>query len=101
MEDSLDKTAIPTNMEGIAIHLSYINKALNDLNKKMDAVQASTVTREEWIMHLKKDEDHEQRIRELEKVVESVPLVHKLVYGCVSLILTAVVVAIIYLVIRK
>ncbi len=68
MESSSDQPlAIPTTTEGIAIHLGYISRNLAELNKKMDAVQNSTVGRDEWANHLKADEDHEARIRILEQ----------------------------------
>ncbi len=64
--------AIPTTTEGIAIHLGYISRNLAELNKKMDAVQNSTVGREEFASPLKADEDHEARIRLLETAVTDI-----------------------------
>ena len=64
--ESPDLVAIPTTTEGIAIHLGYISKNISDLGKKMDALQNNVVTRDEWIGHLKVDDDHESRIRKLE-----------------------------------
>ena len=64
-----EQIAVPTTIEGIAIHLGYISRNLADLNKKMDTIQSNTVNRDEWGQHLKKDEDHEARIRLLEKSV--------------------------------
>ena len=107
MEDT-PKKLIPSTMEGIAIHLGYMNDHLNSLDKKMDAVAGNTVNRDEWMNHLKRDEDHEARIRFLESKIEeqksqieSYEIVRKLVYGCVALILSAVIGAIVYLVVKR
>lgn len=42
--------------------------------------------------------DHENRIRELERATESVPLLTKIVYGMVGFILIAVLSSILYLI---
>lgn len=46
-------------------------------------------------------DDHEKRIRGLEGSIKDLPVITKLVYGAVSLILVAVLSALIYLVIKK
>lgn len=96
-----EQIAIPTTTEGIAIHLGYISKNLSELNKKMDAVQQNTVNREEWVTNGKKVDDHETRIRALEAKTDSIPLMQKIIYGGVSLVLISVLSSIIYLVIKK
>ncbi len=58
---------VPQTVEGIAIHLSYINKNLDKLNIKMDLMQTNTVNREEWNEHLKQVGDIEMRLRNVEK----------------------------------
>ncbi len=57
----------PTTIEGIGIHLGYINKGIEALNTKVDTMATNTVTRQEFGEHLKHDEDHETRIRVIEK----------------------------------
>ena len=54
---------VPPTAEGISIHLSYIRNDLAELNKKMDSVAQNTVSRQEWADHIKRDDDHEARIR--------------------------------------
>jgi hypothetical protein len=61
-----EQSILPATIDGIAIHLSYISKNINELNRKMDVIQQNTVARDEWNVHLKRDEDHENRIRLLE-----------------------------------
>ena len=65
--ESQNKIAIPTTIEGIAVHLEYMSKSIAEINQKMDLVQNNTVNRSEWTDHLKRDEDHEARIRVIEQ----------------------------------
>ena len=68
--EPVEKITVPSNIEGVAIHLGYINKNLEDLNVKMTAMQSTTVSRAEWNVHLLQNEDHEARIRATEKAVQ-------------------------------
>lgn len=43
----------PTTIEGIGIHIGYINKSLKELTEKMDRIAHNMVNRDEWIEHLK------------------------------------------------
>jgi hypothetical protein len=49
----------------------------------------------------KSTQDHEERLREAEKSLSDVPLMRKLVYGCVGTVLTIVLTAIVYLVVQR
>lgn len=60
------KKTIPTTIEGIAIHLGYIGEKLKSLDDKMTTLAINSVNRDEWNNHLKRDEDHETRLRGLE-----------------------------------
>lgn len=46
-------------------HLKHIEDKIDGLGDKMN----SYVNREEWAAHLKKDDDHELRIRAIEKLI--------------------------------
>lgn len=56
----------PTTIEGMSIHLGYIRRDLDSMNKKLDGLSTSFVTTTEFNDHLKGYEDHEKRIRILE-----------------------------------
>ncbi len=93
--------ALPNNIEGIAIHLSYVRRDMDTMIKKLDGLGSSFVTASDFAEHLKADEDHEKRIRALEEATSENPLVKRIVYGAVAIILTTVLGAIIYLVIKS
>lgn len=95
------KVTVPATMEGIAIHIGYMNKHLESLDTKMSEIAGNAVTRDEWIANVKAHDDHEARIRKIEAVCDDFTTVKKIVYGGVSLILVAVFSAVIYLVVQK
>jgi hypothetical protein len=84
---------------------------LTKLDTKVDQIQADVtvlknlsnvyVTRTDWVEHLKWNDDHETRIRNLEKETDDYPTVKRVVYSAVGFILLAVLSAIVYLVIKK
>jgi len=100
MESSNDLQApvqVPLNLEGVNIHLSYIRRDLEGLNKKLDIIGAVYVTHEEF-RNFK--EDILKKTGNCVSLEEFSPI-KKLVFGSVGLILSSVLVAIIYLVVRK
>ncbi len=52
---------------GMGIHISYIRKNLEELNRKMDNLSGVFVTTEDFARHEEADADHEKRIRTLEE----------------------------------
>ncbi len=67
----------------------------------MQKSASESVSLTDFNEHLKADADHEMRIRDLESYTASNVLVRKLVFGCISIVLSAIVLAIIYLIINK
>lgn len=79
-----DKTNTPapvdTGSDGIAIHLSYIRRDIDEIKntqtknnteikQAIQTLQNAYVTRVDYNEHLKTDEDHEKRIRILERAL--------------------------------
>lgn len=66
MTEQPETTAAAPNIEGMGIHISYIRRDLESMNKKLDTLINTFVSSAEFADHLKADEDHENRIRILE-----------------------------------
>lgn len=81
--------------------LEEIAKRIDKLDFKLDGMNNNYVTRIDFDEHIKVDDDHEKRIRELETISQDLANIKKIVYGAVSLILMIVFSAIIYLAITK
>lgn len=81
--------------------IARIKEDLKEVREYQKSSAKEFVGFDDFTEHLKADADHEARLRMIEAKIEDFPLVKKLVYGCVGLILTAVVLAIIYLVIKR
>ncbi len=116
MESNMETDKIPppvkTTDSATALHLSYIrrdvdqqridmNKGFENLDKKisennikLDNMQSGFVSKVEF-------EDHETRIRVMEKSAEDLAIIKKLVYGQVAFVLLAVLSAVVYLVIHR
>lgn len=100
-------------MQGdVGVHLSYIRRdidaikksqeeGMKDIKNDLTELKGSYVTLTVFQEHLKTDEDHEARLRVIEKESEDHALVKKVVYGAVAFILIAVLSAIVYLVVGK
>jgi hypothetical protein len=56
----------PTDLAGVAIHLSYLRRDMQTLSGKIDNISTNFVTTNDFKEHLKADEDHENRIRSIE-----------------------------------
>lgn len=89
------------NAAVVNVNIEFIKKDITEIKETLKTQGNSFVGLEEWKIHLTRDEDHETRIRIVERITEGVPLIQRLVYGGVALILVSVVTAIIYLVIKR
>ena len=87
----------PQTIDGVNIHLSYMRRDLESINKKLDSIGTAFVTHDEFIAYKEtiKEEFKEKATK------EELDPIKKLVYGCVSIVLTSIVTAIIYLVIKR
>lgn len=56
-----------SDMTTMAVHLSYVRRDLESMNKKLDSLINTFVTEGDFKEHLKADADHEERIRVLEE----------------------------------
>lgn len=62
-----EKPPIVDSNEATAVHLSYIRRDIVDIKTQLTDLKGAYVTRVDYNEHLKAAEDHEQRIRGLEK----------------------------------
>ena len=62
-----DSTKVPNNIEGVAIHLSYLRSDVTKLTKKLDELAHAYISAAEFAEHLEADKDHERRIRKIEE----------------------------------
>lgn len=60
---------ISENNDGISIHLSYLRRDVSDIKITLNKLEGNYVTQNDFKEHLKADDDHEQRIRSLEKAL--------------------------------
>ncbi len=81
--------------------ISNIKDDIKDIKISMKEIGTRFVTTTEFAEHIKADEDHETRIRALEDIVPDFKTVRKLVFGCVTVILLAVISALVYLVVNR
>lgn len=106
----------PQTMREVGIYLKSMDKSITDiqanqirreaeeikrhseLTKALETLRDGYVTRTE---HDKDLAELEERLKPTEESTRDIAIIRKLVYGCASLILTSVVVALIYLVINK
>ncbi len=111
MGDPLSPATKAATIEELNIHLSYIRDKMNENanNRTLDMVEIKTrldnitnnqVSRSELSEVQKIQADHETRTRILESSAQDNATVKRVVYACVAMILTAVVSAIIYLVVK-
>lgn len=91
----------PGNIGELATHFSYLRRDVDEIKTGFKDLKNGYVTRIDFEEHLKTDEDHENRLRMLETSLNDISTVKKLVYGCVGLMLTLLISAIVYLVIPK
>ena len=71
MEHPDSQVPIPNNIEGVSIHLSYLRRDMESMNKKLDNLAGIFVTTVDFAEHLKADADHEARIRTLEGFINT------------------------------
>ncbi len=81
----------PTDLAGVAIHLSYLRRDMQNLSGKIDGISQTFVTMLDFKEHQKADEDHEERIRVLEKALWKYVGVSSIATGLLSVIGTALV----------
>lgn len=81
MEEKKIPAPVSTATDGVAIHLSYIRRDIdeikanqiksgNEVKEAISRLQDAYVTRVDFDEHEKRDEDHEIRIRSIEKNVQ-------------------------------
>ena len=87
------------NNTSMALMGSDIARIKEDM-KEIKEIAKGAVSIHDYAEHLKQDEDHERRLRLLEAAKDELNLVKKLVFGCVALMLTAVIGSLIYLVLK-
>ncbi len=114
METKPDPQPAPTitDIATMAVHLSYLRKDMTELKaettKNFDEIKKTLsdaskqyVSIESFVEHIKIDEQHENRISQLERNTSDIGLMRQILYGACAFILTTVLGAIVYLVIRK
>ena len=67
MTDKQIPPPIDAGSDPMNIHLSYIRRDIDSINKTLDGLVSGYVSRVDFIDHLKDDADHESRIRSLEE----------------------------------
>ncbi len=95
MRRDMDETKI-----NAAKSFDKLDRSIADINSKLDRLTDGYVTRIDFDEHLKADADHEARIRILETASSDLATIKRLVYGCVGLLLTLLISAVVYLVIK-
>ncbi len=112
MPDATSPITKAGTIEELNIHLSYIRDQIKtnadnrivdmaEIKNRLDTITNNQVSRSELIEVQKIQTDHETRVRVIEASAQDNYTVRRLVYGCVAFILTAVVSAIIYLVVKR
>ncbi len=99
--DSSDRTKIPapvdTSNDGLAIHLSYIRRDIDEIKANQTKNSAEVrlafenlsngyVSRADFNEHMKGDEDHEARIRALERNMWRISGATGIIAGGISLL---------------
>lgn len=100
-----DSTKSPETIKEVGIHLGYISKDVAEL-KELINKQAEHYATLNFVEALKVEadlehKDHRERIERLEIKTTSYPLVEKIVFAAVGLVLVAVLGALIGLVVIK
>lgn len=73
----------PTDISGVAIHLSYLRKDISNLSRQVESMGVKFVTATDFAEHIKTDDDHESRIRAMESIVGGIKTTMK-VWGTVG-----------------
>ena len=81
---------------GLVKDVATLQGAVN----RMLALEEKYINREDFAIHQKKDDDHENRIRVLEGVVEDFATIKRIVFGATGIILVGVFTSIVYLVVK-
>lgn len=97
----MDKEPTSAQIAIVSNDISYIKSDIKEIKDSVKELTSQYVTQLVFNDHLKADEDHEKRLRIIEKEAENNALVKKIVYGLVALILVSVIGAILALVIIK
>ncbi len=92
----IKKTAEET---ATALNIQYIQRDIMEIKQALKDQSGLYLDKKEFSNHLKADEDHENRIRILEKSTEDYPQIKKIIYGCIGFILVAFLSAVVYLII--
>lgn len=87
------------NNTNMAVMGSDIARIKEDI-KEIKDLSKSAVSIHDYTEHLKADEDHERRIRQLESDKETLFLLKRIVFGAAGMILVAVITSVIYLVVK-
>lgn len=115
MEDKIKIPApVPTSvsLEGMSKDVAYLRRDVDEMKinhekyhqELMGEIRKQTdsfASRSDMLEIIKTTEDHEKRLRVIEETSQDALLVKRLVFGCVTIILMAVVTALVYLVVHK
>lgn len=66
-EKPLIPPPVSSDNDAVSIHLSYIRRDIFDIRQTLTDMRNAYVTRSDYEEHLKADDDHEERIRSLER----------------------------------
>ncbi len=102
----MDKTQPPipspeVMTDPVSVHMWYMRRDIGEIKITLSNLKDGYVSRTDFDEHLKTDADHEVRIRTIEKSVEDVPIIKKIVYGGVGLILTSFMTYLIYILFHR
>ncbi len=60
-------TPLEVNSDRMSVHFSYLRRDIDEIKASLKILSVGFVSRTDFEEHLKADEDHESRIRSLEK----------------------------------
>lgn len=105
---------IPSMNEATNVHLAYIRRDIDEIKSTLSTLTSGYVTRIDFDEHLKTDEDHESRLRMLEKSYEGiqnikstisnlalradVELIKKILFGGVATVLLGALAQVLFLI---
>lgn len=105
---------VPTSssLEGMSKDVAYLRRDVDEMKinhekyhrevmEEIGKQSQSFATRSDVIEVVKVTDDHEKRIRSMEDTAQDALLVKRLVFGCVTIILIAVITALVYLVVKS
>ena len=80
--------------------LGYIKRDIAEIKTTLKDLGTTFVTRPEHIEILKVQEDHKKTIKDLSDLTQGLPMIKNLVFGGTAVILTSVLSAVLYLVVK-